>query len=420
MTKETPEKDTFEPLVRALVAGERRLHELPGDLAADEAARIRRLALEEITGADLTSLGTYSFSAATASTRHCENFVGAAHIPIGVAGPLPVKGRFAAGDFYIPLATTEGALVASVNRGCAALRRAGGVTALAENAGITRAPAFRTAGIAESHALVAWVRKNFDRLADVARKSDPFLRLIDVEPHIMGTTVYLRFIFDTGDAMGMNMATIACDRMVRDVISPETGAPCLALSGNFCVDKKPAMLNILRGRGRRISAEVTLSGEIVREVLKTTTAALLEVHARKILLGSIAAGALGFNAHFANVVAAFFLATGQDAAHVSEGALGITIVERREPDGAYVAVQMPDVPLAAIGGGTGLATQKAALRLLGVDPASSGRAPGESALALAEILGAAVLAGELSLLSALASSDLANAHLALARGVQTK
>jgi hydroxymethylglutaryl-CoA reductase (NADPH) len=240
------------------------------------------------------------------------------------------------------------------------------------------------------------------------------LRLLDMKAQVFGTSIYLRFRFSSGDAMGMNMATVACDRAVRQLIEPATGVPCVALSGNFCVDKKPSAVNFLEGRGKRVHAEVVLEGEVLAECLKTSASELVEVQYRKNLLGSIAAGSMGFNAHYANVLAAFFIATGQDVAQVAEGSMGVTCVEPRGADGVIASVFLPDLPLGAVGGGTALDTQREALALLGIEVSAA--EPGSAALRLAEILGATVLAGELSLLAAFTSGDLAQAHERLARG----
>jgi hydroxymethylglutaryl-CoA reductase (NADPH) len=212
----------------------------------------------------------------------------------------------------------------------------------------------------------------------------------------------------------MNMVTIACDRAVNELITPATGVPCVALSGNVCVDKKASAINFQEGRGKRIYAEVELRGEPLERTLKSSARALVEVNFRKNLMGSITAGAMGWNAQMANVLAALFIATGQDLAHVVEGAMGITTIEPKGDDGVLFSVFLPDCPLGAIGGGTGLATQREALALLGVVPDDA--RPGRAALRLAEIVGAVVLAGEISLMSAFTSSDLARAHERLGRG----
>jgi hydroxymethylglutaryl-CoA reductase (NADPH) len=402
-------------LVQALVDREMGFHQVPRDLPADEAAEIRRAALEEMTGHPLGKIGSYALDATRAACRNCENFIGAAQIPLGVVGPILVRGEAIDGEVYAPLATTEAALVASTNRGCAAIRRAGGATVRVEDVGMTRAPVFRTSGIEETWRFLAWIAENDAEIRRIAEATSEYLKLLDIRPYTFGTTIYLRFRFTSGDAMGMNMATIACDRVVRELIEPGSGIECVALSGNYCVDKKPAAINFHEGRGKRVFAEVVLPREVLAETLKTRAEALLEVQYRKNLLGSIAAGAAGFNAHFANVLAAFFIACGQDLAHVVEGSMGVTCIEAR-PDGAvYASIYLPAVPIGAVGGGTGLDTQREALAMMGVeiDPTR----PGMAAQRLAEILGATVLAGELSLLAAFTSNDLARAHERLGRGV---
>jgi hydroxymethylglutaryl-CoA reductase (NADPH) len=403
-----------EETIRSLVDGRKRFHELPGDYRATEAAAIRREALERICGVRLDAIGHHSFDTTRAAQRNCENMIGVAQIPMGIVGPLTIRGEHVDGDVWVPMATTEGALLASINRGCTAIRLAGGAAAHVEDVGMTRAPVFRAGSHRETRAFLSWVRDHEDEIRAVASSTSRFLELTEVRPYTFGTSIFLRFRFTTGDAMGMNMATIACDRIVRDLIEPQTGIPCVALSGNYCVDKKAASVNFNEGRGKRIHAEVVLDAAILRETLKTDAASLAEVQYRKNLLGSIAAGAMGFNAHFANVLSAIFLATGQDPAHVVGGSTGVTCIEPRANGSVYASIFIPDAPLGAIGGGTSLNTQSEALQILGVVP--DAERPGHAAMRLAEIVGAAVLAGELSLMAAFTSSDLARAHERLGRG----
>jgi hydroxymethylglutaryl-CoA reductase (NADPH) len=403
-----------EDTIRSLVDGRRRFHELPNDYRATEAAAIRREALERICGVNLDAIGHHSFDTTRAAQRNCENMIGVAQIPMGIVGPLTVRGEHVDGDVWVPMATTEGALLASINRGCAAIRLAGGAATHVDDVGMTRAPVFRAGSHRETRAFLRWVAEHEDEIRAVASGTSRFLQLTEVRPYTFGTSIFLRFRFTTGDAMGMNMATIACDRIVRDLIEPQTGIPCVALSGNYCVDKKAASVNFNEGRGKRIHAEVVLDAAILRDTLKTDAASLTEVQYRKNLLGSIAAGAMGFNAHYANVLSAIFLATGQDPAHVVGGSTGVTCIEPRANGSVYASIFIPDAPLGAIGGGTSLNTQSEALAILGVIPDPD--RPGHAAMRLAEIVGAAVLAGELSLMAAFTSSDLARAHERLGRG----
>lgn len=401
-------------LISAMASGSLRMHQLPAHLSAREKAEIRRRALEERLEINLDHTGRFSLDAERASRQNCENMIGVAQIPVGVIGPLRMSGEQVDDEeLFVPLATTEGALVASANRGCRALREAGGATVRVDNVGMTRAPVFRTSGIGQSQRLMRWLEDNEAEIKRRTEAESRFLKLLEIRPQALGTTVFLRFRFDCGDAMGMNMATIACDRVIRDFIEPETGVECVSLSGNFCVDKKPAAVNFQEGRGKRIFAEVVLDKHVLEKVLKTSARALVEVQYRKNLLGSIAAGSMGFNAHYANMLAAFFIATGQDPAQVGESAVGVTSIEQRDPEGVVASVYLPDVPLAAIGGGTGLDTQQEALAILGVEP--DAERPGAAVMRLAEILGATVLAGEISLLAALSSRDLARAHERLGR-----
>lgn len=412
------QEETLDDLVHSLVTRQRRFHQLPDDLTPEEQAEVRRLALERLTGASLKHTGHHSFDVAQAGQRNCENLYGVAQVPVGVVGPLHLHGQFVEGDVYVPLATTEGALVASTNRGCAAIRAAGGATVRVEDAGMTRAPVFRTKGIEHTQEFLAWLETHREVIRELAEAGSNHLRLLDIRSSHFGTTVLLRFRFSTGDAMGMNMATIAVDRVVHELIEPETGIECVALSGNYCVDKKPSAINFLEGRGKKVFAEVELEGPVLRKYLKTTARALEEVQYRKNLLGSIAAGSMGFNAHYANTLAAMFIATGQDPAHVVEGSLGITCIEARGPESAYVSIYMPDLPMGAVGGGTQLATQAEALAMLGIEP--DAERAGEAVQRLAEIVAGVVLAGELSLMAAFTSQDLARAHERLGRGREAR
>ncbi len=403
--------DTAEELADRVESGDLRLYELEDHADADTAAAARRLIVENHSGADLETTGEYSFPAETAAGSNIENMIGAAQIPMGVAGPVTIDGGAYEGETYLPLATTEGALLASVNRGLSVIDDAGGATARVTKQGMTRAPVFRTSGIAESQALAEWVRDNTDQLREAAESTTSHGKLLDVTPYVVGDNVFLRFRYDTADAMGMNMVTIATGEAC-DVIEAETDASLVAVSGNLCTDKKPAAINAVEGRGRSVTAEVLLPREFVEETLKTTPEAVAEVNTRKNLIGSAKAGSLGFNAQVANVVAAMYLATGQDAAQVVEGSNGIVSVEARE-DGLYAAVSLASIEVGTVGGGTKLPTQSEGLDVLGIR--GGGDPAGSNADALAECVAVGALAGELSLLSALASRNLSSAHAELGR-----
>ncbi len=338
-------------------------------------------------------------------TIHCENLIGSTTLPLGVAGPISIKNEeLRVKNYYVPLATTEGALVASVNRGFKAINLSGGATSFVENVGTTRGPVFETSGLGESFKLKKWLDKNFNLLKIEAEKTSSHLKLKKLGTRIAGTNVYARFYFDTEDAMGMNMVTIATER-ISQFIQKNTDVKCLAVSGNFCIDKKPAWLNFIAGRGKKVSAEVILKKEVVKEILKTTTEKFFEVWLSKCMIGSAMSGSLGFNAHFANIVAAFYAATGQDLAHVVEGSMGMTTSKVLKNGDLYVSVYLPAVMIGTVGGGTKLKTKQEALSIIGA----------KSSIELAEVLGSAVLAGEISLLASLSDGTLAETHQKLGR-----
>jgi len=347
------------------------------------------------------------------ANRNCENFIGATQVPIGIAGPLKFKiqnSKFK--NYYLPLATTEGALVASVNRGCKATSLSGGINTFVEEVGVSRGPLFKVKNLAQGRRLIDFVKKNKEKLTKVVSQNEPFIKLVEITDQQVGKNVWLRFSFESGEAMGMNMATVACQR-IADYIEEKLAISCFSLSGNFCVDKKPSWLNFIKGRGKKVWAEAIIKRSIVTEVLKTTPEKIVQIVLKKSQLGAIVSGSMAFNSHFANILAAIFLATGQDLAHVTEGSLGITEAELEGNGDLYFSVYLPDLMVGTIGGGTGLPTQKEALGILGLDRVKTG-----DGLVLAQIVAAAVLAGELSLTAALSAGHLARAHQKLGRGIK--
>lgn len=333
-----------------------------------------------------------------------ENLIGATSLPLGVAGPLALTGEHIKGEYFIPLATTEGALVASVARGCKAISLSGGAHVFAYRAGTTRGPVFIVKNLTEQKRVYKWIKENATKLSAAAVSTSHHLTLKKTEVRALATYVFVRFYFNTEDAMGMNMATFATEKMA-ELIAQETGAQCLTIAGNFDIDKKPAWLNFINYRGFKGWAEVVLSEKTLNELLKTTAQKLFDVWLSKCMLGSAMSGSLGFNAHYANIVAAFFAATGQDLGHVGEGSMGITTVSLLPTNAVHFAIYMPALMVGTVGGGTGLKTQKEARDLIGITKSEE----------IAEVLVGAVLAGELSLLSSLAEGTLAKAHKALGR-----
>lgn len=375
-------------------------------ISESEKVKKRREKLEKELNLELKNIGCFSADPERIANRNCENMVGCAQIPIGVAGPVLVNGK----GHFLPLATTEGALVASVARG-AKVSREGisdkiGIQAIVENIGITRGPVFKTGGLKESFNFVSWTRQHIDEIRQVCEATSHHLKLLAIKEQVVGKNVFLRFCFDTEDAMGMNMATIATSNAVSHIEKNYKKAEMIALSGNFCVDKKASQQNFINGRGKKVWAEMIVAKNVVAEILHTTPEKIVEVVYRKCLLGSAVAGSLGYNSHYANIVAAIFLSCGQDAAHVVEGSLGITTAEVEKNGGLYFSIYMPDLICGVVGGATGLATQQEALKIMDV----------KNAVDFAEVIGAAVLAGELSLCASLAEGTLAKAHKKLGRG----
>jgi hydroxymethylglutaryl-CoA reductase (NADPH) len=366
----------------------------------------RRKFIEEKIKTRLSATAVYPKDLEEAQFKNCENMIGAVQIPLGIAGPLLIQGKYAKGEYYIPLATTEGALVASISRGCKALTLSSGAKVYTENVGMTRGSLYKTNNLAESFRLKTWLEDNFAQVAKRAQATSSHLTLKKIFTKVVGRNVFVRFSFDTQEAMGMNMVTFAAEE-VAALIKIKLGIECVALAGNFDIDKKPAWLNSVLGRGRQIWAEATIPKEVINNVLKTTSFKIHEVAVRKCLIGSAVTGSLGFNAHFANIVAAVFLALGQDAAHVVEGSLGITTTELIGKN-LYISIYLPALAVGTVGGGTNLPAQRESFEILGFKGS-------ERTSQFAETIGGAVLAGELSLLSSLAEGSLASSHRKLAR-----
>jgi len=365
----------------------------------------RRKAVEEASGVELKHIAAVSFDPMVAE-KNIENMIGAVQVPLGFVGPLKVLGNDARGDFLVPLATTEGALLASVNRGCSVITAAGGASSMVIKDEMTRAPVFRVRDARHAVEASKWLEDNFGRLRDVAASTTRHGQLLSAKPFAAGRSLFVRFAFSTGDAMGMNMATIASEAMSK-MIEKETGAVLISVSGNLCVDKKPAAINSILGRGKIVLADVTVPRALLEEKMHATPEAVAETCYRKCSIGSSLAVSLGSNAHAANMLAAIYIATGQDPAQVVEGSMVTTTCEVVGGD-LYISVRLPCVEVGTVGGGTRLPCQSEALSIIGC------RGAGKAAK-FAEIIGAVVLAGELSTLSAQAVGQLGSAHQALGR-----
>lgn len=339
----------------------------------------------------------------------CENVIGYMPLPVGVAGPLVIDGQ----SYFIPMATTEGVLVASASRGCKAINSGGGAVTVLTADGMTRGPCVSFDTLERAGAAKLWLdsEKGQSIMKKAFNSTSRFARLETMKTAMAGTNLYIRFKTTTGDAMGMNMISKGVEHALS-VMGNEgfDDMNIIAVSGNYCTDKKPAAINWIEGRGKSVVAEAIIPAEIVKSVLKTDVDTMVSLNVDKNLIGSAMAGSVGgFNAHAANIVAAVFLATGQDPAQVVESANCITIMKNLRGS-LQISVSMPSIEVGTLGGGTILDPQGSMLDLLGVrgpHPTS----PGENARRLARIVAAAVLAGELSLCSALAAGHLVRAHM---------
>ncbi|KAL8257872.1 hypothetical protein R6Q59_029913 [Mikania micrantha] len=412
----TSEED--EEIVKLVVSGSIPSYSLESKLGdCRRAALIRREALERKTGRSVLELPVDGFDYNSILGQCCEMPIGYVQVPVGVAGPLLLNGC----EYMVPMATTEGCLVASTNRGCKAVISSGGATAVLFKDGMSRAPVVRFGTAARAASLKFFLedRINFDTLSIVFNKSSRFARLQSIQCSIAGKNLYIRFTCSTGDAMGMNMVSKGVQNVLDFLHIDFPDMDVIGISGNFCSDKKPAAVNWIEGRGKSVVCESVITEEVVRKVLKTTVPALVELNTLKNLAGSAIAGSLGgFNAHAANIVSAIFIATGQDPAQNIESSHCITMMEAvNGGKDLHISVTMPAIEVGTVGGGTQLASQAACLNLLGVKGASK-ESPGSNARLLATIVAGSVLAGELSLMSAISAGQLVKSHMKYNRSNQ--
>jgi hydroxymethylglutaryl-CoA reductase (NADPH) len=332
-----------------------------------------------------------------------EHFTGAAQVPLGVAGPLRLQGEHAQGDFFVPMATTEGTLVASYNRGMRLAREAGGIVTTVIDDAMQRAPVFVFTDARKARDFGTWVDANFERIRAVAEETTTSGRLRNIEQYAQGRMRWLRFNFTTGDAAGQNMVSKAVRHACHWMIDQQLpGLEHFTLAANLDTDKKHSAVNNLHSRGKRVVAELTLPERLVREVMKVTPDALH--HQRQLSnMGALMGGSVNNGSHFANALAALFIACGQDVANVAESSAGFVQGELR-PDGDYwFSVTIPSLIVATYGGGTGLPTQRECLAMM--DCYGEGKA-----YRLAEIVAGVVLCGELSLSAAIVADEWVASH----------
>jgi len=381
--------------------------------AAKKVAR-RQKTLKSFSGTPVLAGSTFPFDIEKISSQNCENLVGSVAIPVGIAGPSPVEISFEGKtekypSVVFPLATTEGALVASINRGARCLAAAGGAKVSVKNVGMSRAPVFVCKDGAAAKQFIAWIEANTALFEEAAKATSSHLHFLSVTTYVEESFVFVRVAFDTDEAMGMNMVSIALDywwnTLVPDKIKNEV--QMVALSGNVCGDKKPAQITRKLGRGYWVRVSAHISSQVLGDILHVDAKSLFNTHYAKNIVGSRVAGIPAPNMHVANAVAAFFLATGQDSAHVVDVASSASVSFMLEGDALAVELHMPSVPVGTVGGGTALPQQKEWL---------SQCIPQKiTAADLAAFVAVAALCGELSGLAALSTQTLASAHAKLGR-----
>jgi hydroxymethylglutaryl-CoA reductase (NADPH) len=360
----------------------------------------RRAWLAARTGCVLPHIGAYSIPSEE-MRGNIENPIGAAQIPLGVAGPLVVQGTHARGTFYVPLATTEGALVRSYERGMVTLSRAGGATARVYVDENRIAPVFLFGDVGEAHDFTQHLAQDFEAIREVAESTTQHGALLRLECHPIGREVIVNFCYHTADAQGMNMIVKATEHACQWIMRHSSAQRYYLFSG-LSTEKRASGFLLPGGKGKKVTAGARLPARLVRAYLHTTPERLVEMW-HHTMLGHVQAHAVGYNGHYANGLTAIFIACGQDVANVANAAVGITNFETTDEGDLYASVTLPSLTVATVGGGTGLGTSRECLALLGC--LGSGHAT-----RFAEIVAATLLAGELSMGAAIASGEFMQAH----------
>jgi hydroxymethylglutaryl-CoA reductase (NADPH) len=379
----------------------------PG-VSGEAATRARRAFLEERVGPLPHLFGEAPRVDPEVLSGNVENHIGMARVPVGLAGPLRVNGLHARGDFYLPLATTEGALVASYSRGSRIVTLAGGASAITTVEHVQRAPGFKFANLSEAIRFGAWVTTRFDELKEIAATATRHGELLDLRIQFQANLVYLILDFHTADAAGQNMVTLCSARVCEYLVTHTPVAPeWWVIESNMSGDKKATSLSFFETRGRHATAEVVLPRRLVLERLRTTPERMAD-YWRMSFVGATQTGSIGFSGHVANAITALFIACGQDVASVTESAVAMLRMEVNSDGDLYAALTLPSLLIGTVGGGTRLPTAQECLRILGCQGTGG-------AARLAEITAALALAGEISIAGAICSGEFAGAHAALGR-----
>jgi hydroxymethylglutaryl-CoA reductase (NADPH) len=391
----------IEDSISETVDGITRIPRSQVDNYAEDIIHQRQQFVEEFTGQKLKHSAHYSFDPHS-TQGNIENFTGVAQVPLGFAGPLQIHGEHARGEFLIPLATTEGTLVASYNRGCKLLNLSGGAKCTIIGDAMQRAPVFVFKYARQGREFAKWVQANLDKIRDQAEATSKVAKLIDIDCYLASKFVYLRFNYTTGDAAGQNMVGRATFAACGWMIDNYPGIEHFYLESNFATDKKASQINIMRTRGKRVTAEAIIKRDVLVQHMRVEPESLAH-HYGVANIGSILSGANNNGLHSANAITAMFIATGQDVANVAESSAGILYTELTPERDFYISITIPSLIVATYGGGTGLPTQRECLETLG----AFGKGKVNK---LAEIVAGAVLAGEISLGAAISSSDWVSSH----------
>lgn len=382
---------------------ERRAH-IPRDGEddySDDAIGARRAFAEEYSGTKLEHISQYSFDAHS-TQGNCEHFTGVAQIPLGIVGPVRVNGEYADGEFIVPMATTEGTLVASYNRGIKVMNRSGGIKTTVQRDVMQRAPVFVFPSAREARAFRDWVRENHDHIKEAAEATSSVAELQYIDIYLVSKFAYLRFNYGTGDAAGQNMVGRATFAACSWITEHNKTMERFFLESNLATDKKASMVNIMKTRGKRVTAECVVKRDALIEGMRVEPESIA-YHWGVGTLGAMLSGANNNGAHSPNAITAIFIATGQDVANVAESSAAICYTELTAEKDLYMSITIPSLIVASYGGGTGLATQRESLAMM--DCVGKGKVR-----KLAEIIGAVVLAGELSLAAAISSLDWVSSH----------
>ena len=363
--------------------------------------KTRQEYFESATGKKIDHVGKYSIDP-QALKGNIEHFIGVAQVPIGIAGPLKINGEHAQGEFVVPLATTEGTLVASYNRGMKLLNMSGGVTATVVDDAMQRAPVFIFENARGARDFVKWIKANFEKIKEEAEATSSIAKLTYIDHFLSNKFAFLRFNFKTGDAAGQNMVGRATFAACGWILDHYEGIENFYLESNFATDKKASQINIMRTRGKRVTAEATIKREHLLEVMRVDPKQI-DYHGRVAGVGSFLSGVNNTGLHSPNGITAMFIATGQDVANVSESSAAMMYSELTDDGDLYVSITIPSLIVATYGGGTGIGTQRECLELLDC----YGR---DRVYKFAEIVASVVLAGEISLASAISSSDWVSSH----------